>query len=174
MSWLDGVTTEANLFRMSGDGRRVYAPVGARGPLFLVSEASAGRPQRDVRSFFRWGMPVVVLLAVTAERLWGWTMVIAVGVIATLALQSWLARGLPLAQLRPGDLQRVDRRTRILASAQATGRCALRRMLLGACIMAGIGLVGGLLLQEPAGWLVAALMVTCAGFFAWQISLLNR
>lgn len=43
MGWFDGTHTEENLFRISEGGERIYAPVGARGPLYLVSDAAAAR-----------------------------------------------------------------------------------------------------------------------------------
>jgi hypothetical protein len=174
MGWFDGAQTEENLFRMSVGGERIYAPVGARGPLYLVSDAAATRIQGDSRWYFRHVFLVATVLLTVAQRQWGWVFVLPPAAVGVLGLRWWLARGLPRAMYRASDLQPVNWHAKYLAVAQATGRPTLWLMLLSAILMAIVGAAGGAYLRIAAGWLLSALMLLCAVFYGWQLWLLKR
>lgn len=172
MGWFDGVAADANLFRRSVDGRRVYSP-GLIGPWYLVSDDAASRIQHDVRILFRWGMPVAIAVLSLGARVWGWRIAAAGVIVLTFAFQRWVTRGLPRTPVRRSELIRVDHRARYLAIARATGRRALERRLAFASVAALLGCAGAVVLHEPSGWLLSAMMLAVAAFDAWQLHLLR-
>jgi hypothetical protein len=170
VGWFSGATTDENLFRRSVSGERIYAPIGDRGPLFVVSGASADRIRRDVNAYLQ--LLLAFIFVATLLRL-AFAILVTGSAVTAVGWRGWLARGLPLTSISRTDLRPVDRKARYLANARATGRKVLRLMLVLSIAMGFIGLAS-VHLGEGIGWLLAAMMFSCAVFFVWQINLLNK
>lgn len=174
MGWFDGASAEAHLFRTTTDGRRIYAPLGIRGPLFLVSDEAARRLQRDVRWSLRWSVTGVALLGIVARRQWG--LIVAVPLIAVggVAIGRWLARDLPRVARPSQGFRPVSRLARHMAFARATGASTLWFQFAMSAFGSLVGCASALYLRMPEGWLLAGLMLPCALVFAWHLHLLRK
>jgi hypothetical protein len=141
--------------------------------LYLVADHAASRLQRDVRSYFRWACPVVVLLLIGIQRRWGWPIVTLLGIAGGVAFRFWLARGLPRITRTESNLLPVDRRQQCAAMARATGAPTLWVMLIVGSFGSLISIVGAWYLPTPEGWLVSGLMGLFTVLFGWQLHLLR-
>src|ERR1041385_6489517 len=144
MGWLDGAIAPENLFRRTVSGERVYAPIGARGALYRVSDTAADRLQREIRIHLVLATVTAALGAPFAVDRWGWFPVIAAIAVDVPAFRWWLRRGLPRVRLRREDLRPVDQRTLALQAARATGPSALRWMLVSSIFWGTLGLLDAL------------------------------
>src|SRR4051794_30068525 len=138
MGYFDGYT--ANLFRLDGQQRRVIAPWGNRGPVYLVpTEVEAERIVGAVRRAYQVMLPLVIGSVIVLG--WRWTvglgLVWLVGFYVTLHR---VTRGLPRSEERARDLPKVSRSEMQGRMAAALGRRWLVALLVVSLLFLLVGI----------------------------------
>lgn len=151
MGLFDGVT--ANLFREDSAGRRVYAPFGKWGGVYLVPDASvAARIATVWRRFYQ--IMLVSIIGVGIAFGWSWQAwsLVPIAVAASLVVAQLQTKGLERITASASDLQPVTRAQAVTRYAKAVGKPLLWTLL------------GSSLLLTAAGiWMIT----TGAGIMAW-------
>jgi uncharacterized membrane protein len=164
MGFLDALTADA--YPRDSQGRRVWAPYGARGKAYILPTERAERRAGSLRLWFRLFF-VALLVGAIAAGPWGIWLVAVIGIIGGFVEPSVASRGLEESTERPT----LSRDERVRRSMHAMGRSTMVAICLGGAASAVAGM--WLLIRGErsiAVWFITTYGGVIAGLYARQLS----
>ena len=172
MGLFDGVT--ANLFRQDSAGRRVYAPFGKLGGVYLVpNDFVAARIAGVWRRFYQITIGCIIVAGIAFGWRWQAWLLVPIAIAASLVVAQLLTRGLERTAATPSDLQPVTRAQAVTRYAQAVGKRLLWTLLGSSLLLTGAGVW---MITTGAGteaWLATGFFCLCTLSFVFQLRRLS-
>ena len=167
MGYFDAFTV--NLFRVDRDGRRVIAPFGALGRVYLVpSDDDAARIRAGVQRLYQ----ILLGAIIASQLLGGWRWSLIAGLVALAGFYGGmhvLTRRLPMAGVAVKELTPVSRGEMQARYARALGRRWLIAGVGIAALFVGVGIWLGVRTGDARMWLTAGFFALCGAVSAYQL-----